>query len=222
LKTPLIVLNFKSYEESMGKKGLDLALSCQEVAQKTGVQIAVCPQMVDLAWIAKQVKIPVIAQHVDSFSPGSRTGWTVPESIKTSGAIGTLFNHSEHRLLLADIEEGVRRAKKMGLSTIVCTNNTSVSGAAAALGPEMIAIEPPELIGSGIPVSKAQPGIVQESVEAVKKINSRVKVLCGAGISTGDDVTAAIKLGTEGVLLASGVVKASYPKKALLDLAKGI
>jgi triosephosphate isomerase len=222
IKTPIIVLNVKSYEESMGEKGLALARACQEVTEELGVSTAICPQMVDLAWIAGQVDIPVLAQHVDSYPSGSRTGWTVIEAIKQSGAAGTLVNHSEHRLILADIATIVDRAGELGLSTILCTNNTPVTSAAAALGPEMIAIEPPELIGSGISVSKAQPEIVEDSVEAVKKINSKVKVLCGAGISTGEDVKAAIQLGTEGVLLASGVVKAPDAKKALLDLASGI
>jgi len=49
-----------------------------------------------------------------------------------------------------------------------------------------------------------------------------VRVLCGAGISTGDDVAAALLLGTEGVLLASGVIKAKDPKAALFDLVKKI
>ncbi len=222
LKTPIIVLNVKSYTESMGDRGLTLAKACQEVTEETGVATAICPQNVDLAWIAKEVSIPVLAQHTDAFSPGSRTGWTAAEAVKKSGAIGTLLNHSEHRMILADLEEAITRAKGIDLSTIVCTNNTAVSRAAAALWPEMIAIEPPELIGSGIPVSKAHPEIVEEAVSAVKNINPNVKVLTGAGISTGDDVKAAINLGTEGVLLASGVVKAPDPKKALLDLVSGI
>ncbi len=222
LKTPIIVLNVKSYVESMGLKGLALAKACQATAQETGVSTAVCPQMVDLGWIARQVKIPVLAQHMDAFTPGSRTGWTVAEAVKEAGAVGALLNHSEHRITIADIEESVVRSKSLGLTTIVCTNNASVTLAAAALGPDMVAIEPPELIGSGIPVSKAEPGIVEDSVKAVKKINTKVKVLCGAGISTGEDVRAAIELGTDGVLLASGVVKSSDPKKALMDLARGI
>ena len=82
--------------------------------------------------------------------------------------------------------------------------------------PDYVAIEPPELIGSGIPVSKADPGIVRNSVAAVTDPN--VKVLCGAGISKGEDVKAALELGTVGVLLASGVVKAKDPKAALRDL----
>ena len=55
-------------------------------------------------------------------------------------------------------------------------------------------------------------------MNAVKNINPAVKVLCGAGISTGDDVAAAIELGTVGVLLASGIIKAKDPKAALYDL----
>ncbi|RLG06224.1 MAG: triose-phosphate isomerase, partial [Thaumarchaeota archaeon] len=86
--------------------------------------------------------------------------------------------------------------------------------------PEILAIEPPELIGTGIPVSKAKPEVVTGAVEAVKRINPRVHVLCGAGISTGDDVAKAIELGTEGVLLASAYVKAKDPKKLLSGMAE--
>jgi len=53
-------------------------------------------------------------------------------------------------------------------------------------------------------------------------VNPRVEVLCGAGVKTGKDVARAIELGTSGVLLASGVVLAKDPAKALLDLAKGL
>ncbi|MCD6235493.1 MAG: triose-phosphate isomerase, partial [Thaumarchaeota archaeon] len=90
----------------------------------------------------------------------------------------------------------------------------------AALGPDMIAIEPPELIGTGIPVSKAKPEVVSGAVEAVKRINTEVHVLCGAGISTGEDVARAIELGAEGVLLASAYVKAKDPKKVLSEMAE--
>jgi len=222
LNTPAIVLNVKAYKESMGQEGLALARACSEVAEESGVSVAICPQQTELAWIANQVAVPCLAQHVDSYEPGSRTGWTVIDSIAEAGAIGSLVNHSEHRLLMADIENIVARMRELDLVSIVCTNNTAVSRGAATFEPTMVAIEPPDLIGSGIPVSKANPDIVTSSVEAVKEVAKNVKVLCGAGISTGEDVKAAIELGTDGVLLASGVVKASDPKKALLDLVLGI
>jgi triosephosphate isomerase len=86
----------------------------------------------------------------------------------------------------------------------------------------MLAVEPPELIGTGIPVSKAKPEVVSDTVSLVRRINSDVVILCGAGITTGEDVAAALKLGTQGVLVASGIVKAKDPYKALLDFAKSM
>ena len=83
-----------------------------------------------------------------------------------------------------------------------------------------ISIEPPELIGSGIPVSKAKPEIVTETMELVKQINSEATILCGAGITKGEDVTAALKLGTEGILVASGIVKSKEPSKVLLEFSQ--
>lgn len=219
---PPIVLNFKAYTESMGERGMALLRTCEEVAGETGVGIAVCPQQVDLAMAAGRAGIPVYAQHVEAFKAGSRTGHVVLEAVKAAGAEGTLLNHSEHPMEIAAIEAVIRRARDLGLVTLACANNTEVSRSIAALGPSAIAVEPPALIGSGIPVSKADPEVVSGSVEAVKSLNPGIQVFCGAGISTGSDVKAAMELGAEGVLLASGVVKASNPREVLLDLASGV
>ena len=221
-KKPLIVLNFKTYAESMGEKALLMAKYCEEVSIGSGVEIIACPQTPDIFRVAGLVKIPVFAQHIDSVGAGSYTGHITADCILCAGAKGTLINHSERRILLSEIDSAIQSAKKAGLVTIVCTNNIAVSSAAAALSPDFVAVEPPELIGSGIPVSKANPEIVSGSLRAVKKINPNVKVLCGAGISTGDDVAAAIGLGAQGVLLASGVIKAKDQKAALFDLVKNI
>ncbi len=222
LGTPVIVLNVKSYAESAGRRGFELAKICADVASKQGVSIAICPQQVELAKIASAVNIPCFAQHVDAIEPGSHTGFVTLESVKEAGAAGTLVNHSEHRLKIADIEFIVRRAADLNLMTIVCTNNIPVSRAVAELKPYAIAVEPPELIGSGRAVSKVDPEIVANTVDAVKSVYSDCVVLCGAGVTSGDDVRAAIELGTDGVLLASGVVKAKDPKTALLDLITGL
>ncbi len=78
------------------------------------------------------------------------------------------------------------------------------------------------MIGTGIPVSTADPGIVSGAVDAALGIDPDVPVLCGAGISKGEDMAAALKLGAKGVLLASGIVRAPDPKAALMDLVSGI
>jgi triosephosphate isomerase len=140
------------------------------------------------------------------------------DAIKTAGASGSLVNHSERRLTLADIEASVKALQALKMSSVVCTNNEATSAAAAALAPEYVAIEPPELIGSGVSVSKANPDIIRRSVATVHAVNPSVKVLTGAGIQSGECVRIAVDLGTDGVLLASSVVKAKDPGVVLRDL----
>lgn len=213
-----IIINFKAYKEGSGKRAVELARAVKEVAERTDFYIAVAPNFLDISDILREVEIDVYAQHVDAVSYGSHTGRITPEMLKEKGVKGSLINHSERRLKLADIEYLVSKFRELGLTSIVCTNNVATTRSASALSPDYVAIEPPELIGSGIPVSKAEPEVVENSVRAVKEINPNVRVLCGAGISTYEDVVAAMDLGAEGVLLASGVVKAKDHKKALEEL----
>jgi triosephosphate isomerase len=164
----------------------------------------------------------VYAQHVDSVEPGAHTGHITADAIKTAGATGSLVNHSERRLTLAEIEASVRALKALQMTAVVCTNNEATSAGAAALSPEYVAIEPPELIGSGVSVSKANPDIIRKSVATVHAVNPKVKVLTGAGIQSGECVKIAVDLGTDGVLLASSVVKAKDPGAVLRDLVSKI
>jgi len=217
---PLIALNFKTYAQAFGENSIRLAKIAEEVSEQFGVTIAVAPPMIDLARVVAEVEIPVFAQHVDPYKPGSHTGSIIAEDVKAAGAVGSLVNHSEHRLRLADIGMVLERLRENDLISLLCTDTVETTKAGAALSPDMLAIEPPELIGTGIPVSKAKPEVVRGAVQAVQKINPKVHVLCGAGISTGDDVARAIELGAEGVLLASAYVKAKDPKMVLIDMAK--
>jgi triosephosphate isomerase len=222
LKTPVIVLNVKTYTEATGNKALEIAMLMDKISKELGASMAIAVQATDISLCAKKVSIPVFAEHIDPIKPGSSTGWTLPEAVKAAGAVGTLINHSEHRLILADIDTCVTRAKELNLDHVVCSNNVSTSKAIAAFSPNFIAVEPPELIGGDISVTTVDPGIVSKSVEAVKSINKNVKVLCGAGVKNGVDVAKAIELGADGVLLASGVVKAKDKDSVIRDLASGL
>jgi len=222
ISTPIIFVNFKTYSEATGRRAVKLAKNVEKISLETEVCIGIAPQLADIASIANAVSIPVFAQHIDAIAPGSFTGHILPESVRERGAVGTLINHSERRLKLAEIDATITRAREYDLLSVVCTNNAAVSAAAAALKPNMIAVEPPELIGTGIPVSKAQPEVVSGTVSLVKSINPDVVILCGAGITKGEDVAAALRLGTEGVLVASGVVRAKDPYKVLQDFVESI
>ena len=220
LQTPFILVNFKTYLEATGKRAVELAKKAEKVSRETMVQIGVAPQFTDIAPIAEAVEIPVFAQHIDPIEPGSFTGHVSAEAVKEAGAVGTLINHSERQLRLSEIDATIRIARRKELVSVVCANNQGISAAVAALNPDVVAIEPPELIGTRIPVSKAKPEIVKATVELVRKVNQKVIILCGAGISHGDDVAAALKLGTQGVLVASAVVKTKDQYRILMEFAE--
>lgn len=215
---PLIIVNFKAYAEVDGDRAVTLAKVCDKVSKDTGIQIIPCPPVVQLANVVNNVDVPVFSQNVDPKPSGAATGWITPSMISSTGSKGTLINHSEHRFDNDTIGLCVENCRKQGLTTVVCAESIEKAIAVAKFEPDMIAIEPPELIGGDISVTTANPDIVRNCVEAVKRVSPKTKVLCGAGVKTGKDVSVAAKLGADGVLLASGVVKAKDPESVILDL----
>jgi triosephosphate isomerase len=179
--------------------------------------MAVAPQAAHLERVA-ETGVETWAQHVSPNDFGSHTGSTLAEAVEEAGAVGTLINHSEKRLKLADIDASVEAAERAGLETCVCANNPEQIGAVSSLSPDAVAVEPPELIGGDVSVSTADPDIVKDAVDAAAAVDEDVEVFCGAGVSSGDDVDAAGDLGATGILLASGVAKADDPRAVLEDL----
>ncbi|MEM4343794.1 MAG: triose-phosphate isomerase, partial [Candidatus Caldarchaeum sp.] len=168
---PAIILNFKSYREAIGRRGVELAKTAERVSSETGVQVAVCPNIVSLETVAETVSVPVLAQHCDPFEAGPHTGAVVAESLKEIGVSGSLLNHSEKRLKLSDIASTVARLRGLGLASVVCADDLHAAVSAAALEPEALAVEPPELIGTGVSVSTARPEVVSGAVVKVKKVS---------------------------------------------------
>lgn len=220
-RPPTIVVNFKVYAEAEGPRALTLAKTCQKVSKESGgVQIAVCPPMIGLALIARSMDIPVYSQNVDPLKPGSGTGFVTPSMLHSTDVKGTLVNHSEHRQPLESVGTCIEMCKYLSLDVCACAESAEEAGKIAGFAPQMIAVEPPELIGGDVSVTTANPRIVSDTVDAVHSVNPDVAVLCGAGVKTGEDVRAALDLGARGVLLASGVVKSRDPEAALRDLIK--
>ncbi len=222
MKTPVIVINFKVYTEALGHDGLELALHCDSVANGSGASIVIAPATTDLALIASKVNIPVFAQHFDVVQQGSNTGYVPLEAVKKAGARGSLLNHSERKIPSKDLEKAVQMCKTSDMVSIVCADTIEETRKVAGLRPDFVAIEPPELIGGDVSVTDAKPEVISKAVEAIHIIDERIGVLCGAGIKNGRDVNKALSLGTVGVLLASGVVKAKNMREVLTDLVSGL
>lgn len=217
----MFVINFKNYDEVSGVRAVKLAKIAQKMSKKYKIRIAVVPPQHALSEIAK-CPIIVLAQHLDNTTVGSTTGFMVPEIVKRSQVQGSLINHSEHRLAEKQIKSLVSRLKKLKMISVVCVKNVNEARKYAKLNPSYIAIEPPELIGTGKAVSKERPEIITKSVVAVKQAKNSTKLLCGAGIVSGKDVSRAMQLGANGILVASGIVKARNWNAIVEEFAKAI
>lgn len=221
LPRPVVIVNLKTYPQATGKGALRIAQAAKRVAEETGAGIAIAPQAADLRLLA-DVGVPLFAQHTEPRQPGAHTGYDLAPTLQAAGAVGTLINHSEHRLTLAEIGACVELARELDWSTVVCTDTAATSGAAAALGPDFVAVEPPELIGGDVSVTTADPGIVKKARDAVARVDKDVQLLCGAGVKDADDMAGALELGAQGVLLASGIAKAKDPEAALRGLLEKV
>ena len=217
-----LIVNFKNYPEVLGEGSLGLARAVQRVSEEVGIECIVAPPTPMIALVASKSKVQVYSQGVGSKSGDKTTGEVLPEAVKAAGATGTLLNHSESRLTPEELRELVPRLKSIGMGFCICAQTADEAADLASLGPKYVAIEPPELIGSGIAVSKARPELVQKTVAAVRRTGYDGGILCGAGIVSGEDVTRAVGLGADGVLVASSVVKASDWESKIRELARSL
>ena len=143
-------------------------------------------------------------------------------TVKKSKINGSIINHSEHRIAEKEIKSLVKRLNKLKLKTVLCVKNVSEAKRYAKLNPTHIAIEPPELIGTGRAISTERPQLITKAVDAVQSAKNTTKLLCGAGIVSGDDVARAKELGSKGILVASGIIKAKNWEKIISEFSRAL
>ena len=214
---PLIVVNFKTYASASGATAETLAVAMEAHSNGPARMVAVVSAF-DLEAVRRAApSLEVWSQHLDPVGQGGFTGWLEPKTAIHRGAQGTIINHAEHKVEMDHVQRLLPQLPEY-FPVCGCAADLEEAKSLAEMGPTFIAVEPPELIGGDISVTTADPSIVSDTVAVVKATNPDVRVLCGAGVKNGQDVATAIKLGAEGVLLASGVTKASDVASVLNDL----
>lgn len=189
--------------------------------RSSGIRGAIAPAAPDLGLLARELEMPVIAQHADPLEAGARTGFLVPEAIAAAGGRGSLVNHSEHPLPARLVGATFVRLRGLGLEAVLCARDVPHARQMARLRPNYLAVEPPELIGGPRSVSTARPEVVSGTVDAVRRLSPDTHVLCGAGIHDRTDVRRAFELGAEGILVSSAVARAERPGRAIRELLSG-
>jgi len=217
----MFIINCKNYDEISGDKIIKFVKTAEKISKRYKVKIAIAPPQ-HLIGLVSNSTIPILAQHVDDSKVGSTTGYIVPELLKKSKVNGSLINHSEHRIPSKEIQKLVLKLKELKMISVVCVKDVAEVKKYVKLSPDYIAIEPPELIGSGKAVSKEKPDLIEKASNAVKNEKNKTKLLCGAGIVSGEDVSKAAELGSKGILVASGIIKAKNWDKIISEFAKAL
>ena len=197
-------------------------MAAKKAAHTLKVKTVLAPPQPSLSLVAQNVNIPVFCQHVDDMQAGQSTGFFIPELARSFGASGSLLNHSEHRLDYQTIRSLVQRLTKLDMVSVVCARTANEAAQLARLNPSFVAIEPPELIGSGKAVSKENPKVIVDTVKLVSEYSDLTRVICGAGIVDKSDVRTALDLGVKGILVASGIIKAKSWYDKISELSSGI
>ncbi len=212
----MIFINFKTYREGTGERAVKLTEICEKVQKTSKIKIIPVVQIIDLYQLKNRFpKLEIWVQHIDPFPQGKYTGWINLEAVKGAGASGTILNHSEHRISPGTVRQVIKRAKDFKI--LVCCKSLGQAERLARFKPDLLAYEPPELIGS------REKSVASEKPEAIRNLVKMIDMplIVGAGIHSQKDVEISLKMRAKGVLVATDVVLARNPKKELEDLVKG-
>ena len=218
---PILAVNWKNY--TTGIQSFDEILTAaRKAVQRYAISIILLPPHSLLSETVRRTRsmqqMSVYAQHADALRDERATGFLPVQTLKATGVKGVLLNHSEHPLPFEVLQKTRILAREEGLKVLIAARTPREAERIARLQPDLIAVEPPELIGTGRSVSRVAPRIITDAVKSVGSI----PLLVGAGITSGEDAYQAVLLGAAGVLVASGIVHTQHPAESLLSIATGL
>lgn len=205
-----------------GETLLNMAKGLEKLAVKYNIDVVLDipdTEIYNIAHNDDTKRVHVYSQHMDSIEIGRGMGRTLPEALKTAGAVGVMLNHAEHKLTIEEIEKAIKRADEVGLATMVCADSIEEVKAIAKLAPNILVAEPTELIGTGKPADKAY---VDEVIRVIREINPDIKPFPSAGISKGEDCYNIIKAGSSASGCSSAIAKAKEPLKLAEEMIAAV
>lgn len=218
LEPPFLICNPKAYLGSADT--LKLATLTDELAGEFGIDVLFTAQHVDLRMVSEHTKnLTITAQHMDPIVKGRGMGFILPESLVEAGAKAVVLNHAEHQLTLDVLDATMRRAREVGLATVVCADSDAQCRAIATMGPDMMICEPTANIGTG----KMDAGdYVARTTKIVKEVNPGILVIQAAGVTDGQDVANALAQGADSSGGTSGIVQNPDWRQVLTEMFTAI
>ena len=214
LKPPFFEIGPKNY--LYGNDIIELAKIADAASEKYDIRVIFTTPYANIQQVAAETKnLYVFAPHMDADPVGRLLANVLPESMKVAGAVGAMLNHSERPLHVAALCKTIERARALDMMTIVCADTIREAKAVAQMGPDMMVVEPVELIGTGEACGLEY---VKASVEIVHSVDPGIGVLVGGGIANGKDVYDVIMAGADATGSSSGIAKAKDPGKMVEEM----
>ncbi|HHU53951.1 MAG TPA: triose-phosphate isomerase [Clostridiaceae bacterium] len=218
IKPPFFEIGPKSY--LYGDDIIELA----EIADRASIEFDVqviftCPFVNIQKVVERTSNLLVTAPHMDPILPGRGLADILPESLKAVGVSGVMLNHVEKPLRYSVLEATIKRAKEVGLFTVVCASSIPEIQAVAHLAPDIIVAEPTELIGTG---QTSDLSYMKKSLEVIHAINPDILVLQAAGISDGNDVFRVMEYGADATGSSSAIANAEDKEAIVRDMISAV
>lgn len=216
LTAPFFEIGPKSY--LYGDDVLKLAQAADCMAMRYDVDVLFTAPFTEIRRISEMVeRVIVLAPHMDAIHPGRGIASILPEGIKAAGAGGVMLNHCEMPLSYEVLRRTMKRAEELELLTVVCTASLEEARAVSSLSPDVIVVELPELVGTGIGATSES---IMEIVTAVRDVNPEVLILTAAGVTGSSDVYKNIYAGADATGASSGIMCAKKPIKIMDEMIK--
>jgi len=103
------------------------------------------------------------------------------------------------------LRTAIEQARDAGLQTLVCANDIAEAARFAGWSPDMILLEPSELIGTA---QRRHRPWIGESNRVVAAINPLIEVMHSGGVVDEDDILAIMREGAAGTGCTSAIVRA--------------
>jgi triosephosphate isomerase len=220
-----IFINFKNYPSGIGEKQVEILDFLEELSLSSpssfssvspspsslssprSLHLQLVVPATEIAPIWEKYSFPLWSQHCDPVDSTRATGWVSAEMIKEAGAVGTMLNHSEHRLPFSTLQKTVEICRQKNLKILICCQNVEEGKLfAEKLKPDFLAYEPPELIASKTTSVISSKNSLSSLITLIS-LSPQIPLVVGAGIHTHADILEAEKLGARGILIASAIME---------------
>jgi triosephosphate isomerase (TIM) len=199
---------------------IEVAEAASDASVRYDVAVILTPPALDIEVLKSRFpRLWIFAQAMDDRPAGRSTGAILPEALHAVGADGVLLNHAERPLDPAALRSAMMRAEEAQLQTLVCAQDTSEAVRYAAWSPDIVLLEPHDLIGTA---RKAGRPWIAGANRAVAGVDPAVLVMHSGGVSDPDDVRSLVGQGADGTGCTSAIVRAPDRSEATAAMIRAV